>query len=202
MILLFKKKGFLRFLSAIETSNMITRLLLRAGLSIEYSEGFHPKPKISFLDTTATGVIDLALYVSVKLEDENIEVEPVKESIREHLPVGLELVNVYKSDVNLNSIVTGYQYTVFSKNVPDFKKEVQKHSGKRFLPINNVKNMQVILKKDIHVVEYIVERDKIFNPYLIDGIFLAVRRKALVGEKDLSYMLSLNGGTVYEGARS
>jgi len=202
MILLFKKKGFLRFLSAIETSNMITRLLLRAGLSIEYSEGFHPKPKISFLDTTATGVIDLALYVSVKLEDENIEVEPVKESIREHLPAGLELVNVYKSDVNLNSIVTGYQYTVFSKNVPDFKKEVQKHSGKRFLPINNVKNMHVILKKDIHVVEYIVERDKIFNPYLIDGIFLAVRRKALVGEKDLSYMLSLNGGTVYEGARS
>jgi radical SAM-linked protein len=202
MILLFKKKGFLRFLSAIETSNMITRLLLRAGLSIEYSEGFHPKPKISFLDTTATGVIDLALYVSVKLEDENIEVEPVKESIREHLPAGLELVNVYRSDVNLNSIVTGYQYTVFSKNVPDFKKEVQKHSGKRFLPINNVKNMQVILKKDIHVVEYIVERDKIFNPYLIDGIFLAVRRKALVGEKDLSYMLSLNGGTVYEGARS
>ncbi len=202
MILLFKKKGFLRFLSAIETSNMITRLLLRAGLSIEYSEGFHPKPKISFLDTTATGVIDLALYVSVKLEDENIEVEPVKESISEHLPAGLELVNVYKSDVNLNSIVTGYQYTVFSKNVPDFKKEVQKRSGKRFLPINNVKNMQVILKKDIHVVEYIVERDKIFNPYLIDGIFLAVRRKALVGEKDLSYMLSLNGGTVYEGARS
>jgi len=202
MIVLFKKKGFLRFLSAIETSNMIVRTLLRSNLKIQYSEGFHPKPKVSFLDTTATGVIDLALYVSVKLEDENIDIEATKKTIRKNLPLGLELVDVYKSDLNLNNVVTGYEYTVFSKNEPDFHREVKKHSGKTFVPMNNVNEFEIVLKNNLFVVKYTVDRNKIFNPYLVDNVFLAVRKRALVGENDIKSLLSINGGNNDESTHS
>ncbi|WP_448378523.1 TIGR03936 family radical SAM-associated protein [Fervidobacterium sp.] len=196
MILLFKKKGLLRFLSAIETSNAIIRTLLRAGLKIQYSEGFHPKPKVSFLDTVATGVIDLALYVNVKLEqtDDSLEIEKIKRSIRDVSVNGLELVEIFPTDINLNGIVTSYEYVLFSRKAPALEQIVYKHSGKSFVPTEVMKHYEITLKKGLYMVKYTVDRQKIFNPYLIDGVFLAIRTKAFSKETELRDLLTKNGG--------
>uniref|UniRef100_A0A7V4KE25 DUF2344 domain-containing protein n=1 Tax=Fervidobacterium pennivorans TaxID=93466 RepID=A0A7V4KE25_FERPE len=196
MILLFKKKGLLRFLSAIETSNAIIRTLLRAGLKIQYSEGFHPKPKVSFLDTVATGVIDLALYVNVKLEqtDDSLEIAKIKRSIRDVSVNGLELVEIFPTDINLNGIVTSYEYVLFSRKAPALEQTVYKHSGKSFVPSEVMNHYEVTLKKGLYMVKYTVDRQKIFNPYLIDGVFLAIRTKAFSKETELRDLLTKNGG--------
>jgi radical SAM-linked protein len=196
MILLFKKKGLLRFLSAIETSNAVIRTLLRAGLKIQYSEGFHPKPKVSFLDTVATGVIDLALYVSVKLEKtvDNLDIESLKRNIKEVSVKGLELAEIFPIEINLNEIVSSYEYVLFSRKVPALEQVVYKHSGKSFVPSEVMEHCEVALKKGLYMVKYTVDRQKIFNPYLIDGVFLAIRTKAFSKETELRDLLTKNGG--------
>lgn len=196
MILLFKKKGLLRFLSAIETSNAVVRTLLRAGLKIQYSEGFHPKPKVSFLDTVATGVIDLALYVNVKLEEtvDNLDIEKLKRSIKDVSVNGLELDEIFPIEINLNEIVSSYEYVLFSRKVPALEQVVYKHSGKSFVPSEVMKHCEVTLKKGLYMVKYTVDRQKIFNPYLIDGVFLAIRTKAFSKETELRDLLNKNGG--------
>jgi radical SAM-linked protein len=196
MILLFKKKGLLRFLSAIETSNAVIRTLLRAGLKIQYSEGFHPKPKVSFLDTVATGVIDLALYVNVKLEEivDNLDIEKLKRGIKDVSVNGLELDEIFPIEINLNEIVSSYEYVLFSRKVPALEEIVYKHSGKSFVPSEVMKHCEVTLKKGLYMVKYTVDRQKIFNPYLIDGVFLAVRTKAFSKETELRDLLNKNGG--------
>jgi len=196
MILLFKKKGLLRFLSAIETSNAVIRTLLRAGLKIQYSEGFHPKPKVSFLDTVATGVIDLALYVNVKLEEtvDNIDIEKLKRSIKDVSVDGLDLDEIFPIEINLNEIVSSYEYVLFSRKVPALEQVVYKHSGKSFVPSEVMKHCEVTLKKGLYMVKYTVDRQKIFNPYLIDGVFLAIRTKAFSKETELRDLLNKNGG--------
>ncbi|MGQ9856219.1 MAG: TIGR03936 family radical SAM-associated protein [Fervidobacterium sp.] len=194
MILLFKKKGFLRFLSAIETANLITRTLIRSGLKLEYSEGFHPKPKISFLDSTPTGVIDLALYVSIQLNTEktNHEMEKAEilKSVNEVSPFGLELVDAFDVEVNLNRVVDEYEYLVFSKEEIELKKELKKHSGKIFVPSELLRDFDIVLRNGIYVLKYRIARDNIFNPYLLNGVFLVARRKAFAEGVDLQNLLS------------
>jgi radical SAM-linked protein len=194
MILLFKKKGLLRFLSAIETSNAVIRTLLRAGLKIQYSEGFHPKPKVSFLDTVATGVIDLALYVKVEETVDNLDIEKLKRSIKDVSVNGLELDEIFPIEINLNEIVSFYEYVLFSRKVPALEQVVYKHSGKSFVPSEVMKHCEVTLKKGLYMVKYTVDRQKIFNPYLIDGVFLAIRTKAFSKETELRDLLNKNGG--------
>lgn len=196
MILLFKKKGLLRFLSAIETSNAVIRTLLRAGLKIQYSEGFHPKPKVSFLDTVATGVIDLALYVNVKLEEtvDNLDIENLKRGIKDVSVNGLELAEIFPVEINLNEIVSAYEYVLFSRKILALDQVIYKHSGKSFVPSEVMKHYEVALKKGLYMVKYTVDRQKIFNPYLIDGVFLAIRTKAFSKETELRDLLTKNGG--------
>ncbi|MEJ5257737.1 MAG: TIGR03936 family radical SAM-associated protein [Fervidobacterium sp.] len=194
MILLFKKKGFLRFLSAIETANLITRTLIRSGLKLQYSEGFHPKPKISFLDSTPTGVIDLALYVSVQLDAEKtsheIKKAQILKSVNEVSPFGLELADVFDVEVNLNRVVDEYEYLVFSKEEINLKKEFKKHSGKVFIPSELLRDFHIVLRNGIYVLKYRIAKDNIFNPYLLNGVFLVTRKRAFAKELDLHNLLN------------
>lgn len=190
IIILFKKKGLLRHLSAVETSNTILRTLNRAGLNMEFSEGFHPLPKVSFLDSTPTGMVDLALYVCVKLRvlpDGGIA--EVRDKIKQNLPYGLEIHRIFQSEVNLNKMVNGYEYIAFFKDEPDFSKAFTKHSGKIFIPRELMNSLEVSLKKNMFVVKYTVDRSNIFNPYLLEETYLAIRTKALINDEDVSNIL-------------
>jgi len=75
LILRFKKKGMLRFLSNLETIRAIERTLRRAKLPMVFSKGFHPMPKFTFLDAMPTGVVNLSLYLKVILERKIDDVE-------------------------------------------------------------------------------------------------------------------------------
>ncbi|KUK03861.1 MAG: Uncharacterized protein XD58_0135 [Thermotoga sp. 50_1627] len=105
----YKKTGLLRFLSAIETANAIERNLRRAEAPLEFSQGFHKKPKISFLDPTPTGVFNLALYVTVHLQgfDENLLSRLMRTAVE-----GLKPDRLWWTDVNVNRIVSGYLFRV------------------------------------------------------------------------------------------
>ncbi len=52
----YAKLDAARFISHIELNNMIQRSFRRAGISIVYSEGFHPKMKISYLPALPLGM--------------------------------------------------------------------------------------------------------------------------------------------------
>lgn len=105
----YKKTGLVRFLSAIETANAIERNLRRTEAPLEFSQGFHRKAKISFLDPTPTGVFNLALYVTVHLRkhDENLLHRLKRTALK-----GLEPVQLWWTDLDVNRIVSGYLFRV------------------------------------------------------------------------------------------
>ena len=45
-----------RFLSHLEIASALERALARADVPVNFSEGFHPKPRISFSGALAVGV--------------------------------------------------------------------------------------------------------------------------------------------------
>ncbi len=189
IIIKYKKKGFKRFLSATETSNAIQRNLRRAGLDMEFSQGFHPHPKVSYLDSAPTGVIDLALYVMVQMKNDTLSLEETLRKISQTALKDLEPVEIWENNENLNKIVTGYEYLLFFKTKPEFEKIVKKHNGKEFVPIDLIKNLEIVEKNDFFVVNYYVDKTKIFNPYLLKNVYLAIRKKAFVETGELSEYL-------------
>ncbi|MDL1982524.1 MAG: TIGR03936 family radical SAM-associated protein, partial [Deltaproteobacteria bacterium] len=69
---------------------MLLRALRRAGIPIKFSEGFHPKPKISFEDTLPIGLESLKEYFYLVVP-ENFKPQSIIESLNKHLPEGLSV---------------------------------------------------------------------------------------------------------------
>lgn len=105
----YKKTGFLRFLSAIETANAIERNFRRARAHMMFSQGFHRKPRISFLDPTPTGVFNLVLYVRIEMKDHEPD---LLNRLRLTAVRNLEPVQIWWTEEDLNKLVSGYLFRV------------------------------------------------------------------------------------------
>jgi hypothetical protein len=84
----FEKRGRERFLAHLETMNVIQRALRRAKLPLNFSEGFHPHPRISVGPSLAVGMEGLGEFFDVELTE---EIEPSLDLLNQGLPVGLRI---------------------------------------------------------------------------------------------------------------
>ncbi len=89
----FTKKGDLRWCSHRDLARAWERLLRRADLELALSEGFHPKPKISFPSALALGIASLEEYVEIELKN---EIDPIalRQRIAAETLAGLEILDI------------------------------------------------------------------------------------------------------------
>lgn len=91
----FGKTGKVRFTSHRDVARIWERALRRAGLPVAYSEGFSPRPKLSFGLALSTGHESLGEYLDVNLREDALdgdvacELFPVR--VNPALPVGMEV---------------------------------------------------------------------------------------------------------------
>jgi radical SAM superfamily enzyme YgiQ (UPF0313 family) len=83
---IFEKRGRARFLSHIETMNVIQRALRRSKLPICFTEGFHPHPRMSAGPSLAVGMEGFGEFFDVELVEES---RPRLEVLNEALPAGI-----------------------------------------------------------------------------------------------------------------
>ncbi len=89
----FTKTGDLRWISHRDLARTWERLLRRAGLKLAFSEGFHPKPKISFPSALALGIVALEEIVEMDLVG-SVDVDQARESIQQQMPDGMQLLSL------------------------------------------------------------------------------------------------------------
>src|ERR1043166_2759056 len=65
----FEKTGPAALLGHLDLGRELPRAIRRAGVRLRYSEGFHPKPDLSFGPALSLGVASLDEYVDAKLID-------------------------------------------------------------------------------------------------------------------------------------
>ncbi|AEH50681.1 TIGR03936 family radical SAM-associated protein [Pseudothermotoga thermarum] len=204
VVIKYKKYGLLRFLSAIETANAIERHLRRTGLKMVFSQGFHRKPRISYLDPTPTGVVNLALYVRVEVETfcEKLLDELKKTALPKLYPVSL-----WWTEVDPNRVVTGYSYRIildedcvdlsnYDENKP---LKTDKKEGKVGEFFQNLRFKKV---GRFLILEYTQTRNKLLHPMYLckmlmvkePSVFIVQRTEALCGGKALSELLEESYG--------
>jgi radical SAM-linked protein len=86
----FSKQGDLRLIGHRDLMRCFERLFRRAGLSLSFSEGFHPKPRMTFPLALAVGIEGLDEVMEFELA-ETLAADEILSRTRPQTPPGLEL---------------------------------------------------------------------------------------------------------------
>jgi len=116
----FSKLGRIRFTSQRDVARMWERALRRASLPLAYTEGFSPRPQLSFGLALPTGAESLAEYLDVALDPERaaeagIEAAALPPALNPLLPEGIDIedaVLVERSKDSLQQMVTSCSWTM------------------------------------------------------------------------------------------
>jgi radical SAM family uncharacterized protein/radical SAM-linked protein len=87
----FRKVGEMRFLSHLELAHLFYRASKRAGLSLCFSGGFHPMPRIIFATALPVGMESLTEVVDMECEGK-ITPPEVAEKLNQTLPPGIKIM--------------------------------------------------------------------------------------------------------------
>ncbi len=93
-ILRFAKEGTSVYVPHLSVVNTFGRALLRAGIPVEYTRGFHPKPRIEFAQPLSTGVSSEEEFLRIWVS-ENIHPEAVCEMLSAALPPGMQVTDAW-----------------------------------------------------------------------------------------------------------
>jgi len=88
----FSKQGQAKYFGHLELVKIFLRAISRAGIPIKYSEGFHPKPKISFEDPLPVGLESLNEFFCLSLRGD-VKPQRIVDPLNKHLPKGLTVFN-------------------------------------------------------------------------------------------------------------
>ncbi|ABR30703.1 hypothetical protein SU69_04300 [Thermosipho melanesiensis] len=189
-VIKFKKLGMYRFISGLDTISLIERTFRRTQLSLIFTEGFHPKPKFTYIDPVSTGVIDLAFYLTIEFSKDYDE-KIVKRKIKEVQPLYFVVDLVSKDEITLSKI-NAYEFLVIIKKPFELPGKVVKKTKRGFkeIQISTLRNLDIVEKKDYIMLNYIVEKGNTFNPYILsDNVFLAIRKECYIDNKPVSSLL-------------
>lgn len=110
----FKINGLLRFLSHQETARMFKRAISRSGISLEYSVGFNPHPKISLpLPRSVSMASDcemIQIMVSAGLDGQVPTAQSISDALSAQMPREASIieVKVYEGKVKFNPVKVTY----------------------------------------------------------------------------------------------
>jgi radical SAM-linked protein len=106
VLIKFSVRGSLRFLSHAETLRVFQRGCARAGVKIQYTEGFNPHPKLSLSLPRTVGVeseddlVQLKVHTKRRTENQSeastlpLDCDQLKKKLSEQLPQGCQLLTV------------------------------------------------------------------------------------------------------------
>ena len=81
-----------RFFGHLERANIFARALRRAGIAVQYSQGFHPMPRLSFDNPLPVGMESEAEKMRITVGP-GVGCNQIVEGLNRHLPQGLQVVD-------------------------------------------------------------------------------------------------------------
>lgn len=111
VIVKFRKKGYVKFLSHLDTMRLFQRIFRRTGIRLVHSNGFNPQPKMSFATALPLGTESNGEYMEVELE-ENIDLEELRRELEDNSPLGISIVKI-KEKLGKDSIMSQIRWSEY-----------------------------------------------------------------------------------------
>ena len=100
----FSKTGQAKYISHLDTNRVFSRALARAKINLWYTQGFNPRPYMSFSLPLSLGVESYCENVDLRILDDLTD-EVIKERMNNALPLGIRIVDVYEDFMDCHDIV-------------------------------------------------------------------------------------------------
>ncbi|HET8969469.1 MAG TPA: TIGR03936 family radical SAM-associated protein [Candidatus Nanopelagicales bacterium] len=110
------RRGRLRFSSHRDFQRALERALRRAEVPVAFSQGFNPRPRISYANAAATGVASEAEYVEIALTAE-VDPDRARLALDGALPPGLDVLDVVIA--RTPDLVARLEASVFELRLPE-----------------------------------------------------------------------------------
>jgi radical SAM-linked protein len=110
----FAKTGAVALLGHLDLIRELPRVIRRAGIKTAYTEGFHPKPDMSFGPALSLGVASLDEYADIKLLDPP-PVEELVARLEAHTSGGLRFLDARlldQQDKGVAAVITAARYVL------------------------------------------------------------------------------------------
>ena len=161
----FTKMGDVKYIGHLDVLALFDRATRRAGIPMAFSEGFNPRPKLSFAHPLAVGIESNCEYMEMELTRE-VNLSVVKEKLNAILPEGVEIIEVVKSPSNkaIMALVTSAEYIINIESKINNKEKIEKILNQEEILIEKMgknKGKKVIKTMDIKplIQEYEISDD-------------------------------------------
>ena len=112
----FKKIGMLQYVSHLDLVRTMSKIVVRAGLPLWYTEGFNPKPKMVFAAPLSIGTESLVEFMDLRLS-QKIDPAVAIKALNDNLTDELVVTNAYYPDSKHTDLKwLGYTITVQIQN--------------------------------------------------------------------------------------
>lgn len=112
----YSKQGQAKYFGHLELVNIVLRAIRRAGIPVKFSQGFHPKPLISFEDPLPLGFEGLKEHFYLEVAA-GFKVQSLVERLNQQLPEGLRVIECQPAaSRSLRNKLTAALYVVTNKD--------------------------------------------------------------------------------------
>ena len=101
--IMFSKTGDLMYISHLDLSRTMQRIMVRSDIDIWYSEGFNPQPRIVFALPLPVGVESECELMDIKI-NHPMELDEIKARIQRNFPAEMKAMDVYVPSVKFKEI--------------------------------------------------------------------------------------------------
>ena len=99
----FSKTGQAKYISHLDTNRVFSRAFARARINLWYTQGFNPRPYMSFSLPLSLGVESYCENVDIRIIDDLTD-EEIKVRVNDALPLGIRIVDVYDDFMDCHDI--------------------------------------------------------------------------------------------------
>ncbi|MDP9751336.1 TIGR03936 family radical SAM-associated protein [Thermoanaerobacter pentosaceus] len=154
----YTKDERVKFISHLDLLRVFQRALRRADIKVAFSQGFNPRPKISFGPALLVGATTEGDYMDIEVE-EDISPEEFKKKMNKVLPPGIEIVESCEVELNdaLSTKIKAAEYILqvnVRKSIKDIQNKIEEFMRRDIIEIEKKSKRG---KKMINLRPYVLE---------------------------------------------
>ena len=175
----FFKKGDLQYVSHLDLVRTMMKVIVRADLPLWYTEGFNPKPKLTFAAPLSIGTESVCEFMDIRVT-EKISPEKALESLNRNMASEMQAIEAYYPDTKLTELAW-LSYRIEIENEGDLSeiagkcREVLSRSELKVIKKGKSSETEADIKPLIRSAEISVENERI----VIDAVLSADQSKFL-----------------------
>lgn len=157
----FRKTGDLQYISHLDLQRVMSRVLMRSGVPVWFTQGFNPHPKMVFAMPLSVGTQSECEYLDIKI-DRRIKMSEIAERINAQVTDEMRVTEVYRPQTKFSDIA----YVTYDINIVDdsITEDTAKKAEKLLTtsPLNMIKKSKSG-EREVDILQYVKKVNASFD---------------------------------------